>query len=222
MRKTLLISAICLTISAIAAAQSPTTTYPYLYPTFTEGKVIMSGGKEEKRKMNIHLRRDNLHYIDNGVIRSAFLTDVVAIEIGNDVFIPVEGRMLKVIAKNENGCVAAEILGDFEASMESGGAYGTSSTSSATMKLTSVQTDSQVNQNYMNILNEKSKGVELRTETKLWLVGPEFRVRAVKKDVAALLDGEKAEGWKAFLKQNKIKWKEPKSLLEVIDYMSGK
>ncbi len=64
--------------------------------------------------------------------------------------------------------------------------------------------------------------MELRTETKLWLVGPEFRVRAVKKDVAALLDGGKAEGWKAFLKQNKIKWKEPKSLLEVIDYMSGK
>mgnify|MGYP006956033223 CR=1 FL=1 len=206
-------------LSALAAAQSPTTTYPYLYPTFTEGKVILRGGKEEERNMNIHLRRDNLHYIDNGIIKAAFLTDVIAVEIGNDVFIPVDGRMLKVVAKNENGCVAEEILGDFETSLESGGAYGTSSASAATMKLTSVQTDSQVNQNYMNILNEKEKGVELRTETRLWLVGPEFRVRAVKKEVAALLDGEKVEGWKAFLKQHKIKWKEPQSLLEVIDYM---
>lgn len=215
-------SAICLMVSALAGAQSPTTTYPYLYPTFTEGKVVLSGGKEEEeRKMNIHLRRDNLHYIDNGVIKAAFLTDIIAVEIGNDVFIPVDGRMLKVVAKNENGCVAAEILGDFEASMESGGAYGTSSASAATMKLTSVQTDSQVNQNYMNILNEKAKGVELRTETRLWLVGPEFRVRAMKKEVAPLLDGEKAAGWKAFLKQNKIKWKEPQSLLKVIDYVSG-
>ena len=208
-------------LSALAGALSPTTTYPYLYPTFTEGKVILSGGKEEERKMNIHLRRDNLHYIDNGVIKAAFLTNVVAVEIGNDVFIPVDGRMLRVVAKNENGCVAEEILGDFEASLESGGAYGMSSTSSATMKLTSVQTDSQVNQNYMNILNEKSQGVELRVETKLWLVGPEFRVRATKKDVASVLTGEKAAGWKAFLKQHKIRWKEPQSLLAVVDYVSG-
>lgn len=221
MKRNALLSALFLMIAASAGAQSPTTTYPYLYPTFIEGKVIMTGGKEEKREMNIHLRHDNLHFIDNGIIKSAFLTDVIAVEIGTDIFIPVDGQMLKVVAKNDHGVVAAEILGDFAASMEAVGAYGIASTSSATMKLTSVQTDNQVNQNYMNILNEKSRGVELRVDTKYWLVSPDFRIRATKRGVEETLPEEKTPLWKSFLKTHKVKWKEPHSLLQVLDWLDA-
>lgn len=212
------LAAFLLTFSALRA-QSPTTTYPYLYDRFTSGKVVMVGGKTEERKMNIHLRRDALHYIDEGVVKEAFLTDVLAVEIGNDVFVPVMGKMMKTVAKNDNGCIAEEILGNFSASMEAQGAYGTSSTSSATMKLTSIQTDSQVNQNYMNILNEKDNGVSLTTESTLYVVSPLYKVKASKKEIAASLPESRQAAWKTFLKTHKIKWKNPQSLLEVLDFL---
>lgn len=219
--KKLLLSVIVLTTAVSAAAQSPTTTYPYLYDRFTEGTVVLDGGKRESRKMNIHLRRDALHYIDDGIVKEAFLTDVAAVEIGNEVFIPVGGRMMKVVAKNDKGCIAEETVGDFEGSQESSGAYGVSSTSSATMKISSIQTDSQVNQNYMNILNEKDNGVALRTERSYYAVCGLWQIKATKKDISnALPQGKEAE-WKAFLKGNKIKWKNPHSLLQVLDFLAG-
>ena len=212
------LAALFLAASALRA-QSPTTTYPYLYPQFTVGKVVMDGGRTEEKKMNIHLRRDALHYLDNDIVKEAFLTDVKAVEIGTDVFVPVMGRMMKAVAKNEKGCVAEEILGDFESSREAAGAYGVPSTSSATMKLTSIQTDAQVNQNYMNILNERDNGVDLRLVHNYYVVSPLYKVKATKKDITETLPENRQDAWKDFLKAHKINWKRPQSLLEVVDFL---
>ena len=217
-RFTLALAALILSAAALLA-QSPTTTYPYLYDQFTPGKVVMVGGRTEEWKLNIHLRRDALHYLDGGIVKEAYLADVLAVEIGDEVFVPVMGRMMKAVAKNERGCIAQEILGDFSGSMEATGAYGTSSTSSATMKLTSIQTDAQVNQNYMNILNERDNGVALSTVSTYYVVSPLYKVKATKKDVAASLPADRQAAFKTFLKSHKIKWKNPQSLLEVLDFL---
>ncbi len=218
--KRLILAIVSLATSLSALAQSPTTTYPYLYPRFTDGQVVLDTGKKEPKKMNIHLRRDALHYLDDGIIKEAFLKDVAAVEIGTDVFLPVNGRMMKVVAKNDKGCIVEEILGDFESSQEAKGAYGVSSTTSATMKLSSIQTDSQINQNYMNILNEKKNGVELRTEHTYYAVCGLKRVKATKKEITRYVPEEKQAEWKAFQKKHKIKWKNPNSLLTVLDFLS--
>lgn len=220
MKKFVIALAAMLFLAASAIrAQSPTTTYPYLYPQFTSGKVVMSGGKTEEKKMNIHLRRAALHYLDGDIVKEAFLTDVKAVEIGTDVFVPVMGRMMKAVAKNEKGCVAEEILGDFETSREATGAYGVPSTSSATMKLTSIQTDAQVNQNYMNILNERDNGLELRLVHNYYVVSPLYKVKASKKDITAILPDSRQDAWKSFLKTHKVNWKRPQSLLEVVEFL---
>lgn len=220
MRRVTYIAIMLILSAAGLSAQSPTTTYPYLYDTFTDGTVVLIDGTKEQRQMNVHLRAGRLHYIDKGVVKEAFLTDVAAVEIGKDVFIPVQASVMKVVAKNDAGCVVLENIGDFDGSMEATGAYGVSSTSSATMKLTSIQTDSQVNQNYMNILNEKEKGVILNVDTKLYVVTPTYKVRATKKDVEASLPADKAAQFKAFLKANKVKWNNPQSLLSVVSFLS--
>lgn len=220
MRRVTYIAIMLILSAAGLSAQSPTTTYPYLYDTFTDGTVVLIDGTKEQRQMNVHLRAGRLHYIDKGVVKEAFLTDVAAVEIGKDVFIPVQASVMKVVAKNDAGCVVLESIGDFDGSMEATGAYGVSSTSSATMKLTSIQTDSQVNQNYMNILNEKEKGVILNVDTKLYVVTPTYKVRATKKDVEASLPADKAAQFKAFLKANKVKWNNPQSLLSVVSFLS--
>lgn len=221
MRKLILTAVLAIGSFMMASAQKPTTTYPYLYPQFIDGRVVMETGNKDEKKLNIHLRADKLHYIDNDIIKEAFLNDVKAVEIGNDIFIPVFGRMMKVIAKNDNGCVTAEILGDFEAAREAKGAYGTSSTSSSTMKLTSLQTDAQVNQNYMNIFNEKDQGMELRVRTTYYLITPKFKVKANKKDVDTSLPANAVADYKSFLKANKVKWGDPQSLLTVIDFLNN-
>jgi len=208
-------------LSAVgASAQSPTTSYPYLYDTFTNGRVVMDDGSKEARQMNVHLREGRLHYIDNGIIKEAFLTDVAAVEIGNDIFLPVFSSVMKVVAKNDNGCVVMEHLGDFEGAISGSGAYGTSASSSATMKITSIQTDSQINQNYMNILNEKEQGMTLEINTAFYIVTPKYKVKATRKDIEAVLPVDKAAQLKTFIKENKVKWKTPQGLLPLVDFLA--
>ena len=205
-------------LAGAAWAQKPTTTYPYLYSEFQDGRAVMDAGNTNVRKMNLHLRHARMHYLEDGVIKEADLSDVLAVEIGQDVFIPVMGEMMKVVAKNDNGCVVAEILGNFEESNEAKGAYGTSSTTAATMKLSSVQ-DNVIGQNYMNVLNEREKGRPLVTVTKYFVVAPQFRCRATRKDIEEKLPGARREEWKAFLKAHKIKWNNPQSLLETLEFL---
>ena len=219
--KRIMCAAVILILSAVGlSAQSPTTTYPYLYDTFTSGTVVMSDGNKEARQMNVHLRAGKLHYLDDGVIKEAFLQDVAAVEIGDDVYLPVGFSVMKVVAKNDNGCVVLEQLGDFEAAISGTGAYGVSATSSATMKLTSIQTDSQINQNYMNILNEKTEGMDLEIVTAYYIVTPKHKVKATRKDIEEALPADKAAQLKAYVKEHKVKWKNPQGLLPMVDFLA--
>lgn len=212
--------AVMLVLSAFGtAAQSPTTTYPYLYDTFTGGTVVFDDGTKESKQMNVHLRAGKLHFIENGIIKEAFLTNVAAVEIGNDVFLPVYTSVMRVVAKNDKGCVVEENLGDFEAALSGTGAYGVSASSSATMKLTSVQTDSQVNQNYMNILNEKDSGMDLKVNSAYYIVTPKYKVKATRKDIEASVPAEKSEKLGAYVKEKKVKWKSPQGLLPLVDFL---
>ena len=161
--------------------------------------------------MNVHLRAGRLHYIDNGIIKEAYLTDVAAVEIGSDVYVPVYTSVMKVVAKNDNGCVVVEQLGDFEAALSGSGAYGTSATSSATMKLSSVHQEGQVNQNYMNVLSIIST---------FYLVTPKYKVKALRSDIEAMLPQGKADLLKAYIKEHKVKWKSPQGLLPLVDFLA--
>lgn len=213
--------AVVLFLSAAGAyAQSPTTTYPYLYDTFTNGTVVMDDGSKEARQMNVHLREGRLHYIDNGIIKEAYLTDVAAVEIGSDVFLPVYTSVMKVVAKNGNGCVVMEQLGDFEGAISGTGAYGVSASASATMKLTSVQMDNHVNQNYMNILNEKSDGMDLEIISVYYIVTPKCKVKATRNDIEASLPAERIAQFKTYIKEHKVKWKNPQGLLPIVDFLA--
>ena len=220
MKKTITAMLLFFAAGMLVRAQAPTTTYPYLYPVFRQGVVVMDGGKRIDRQLNIHLRKAHLHYLENDIIKEAFLNDVIAVEVGDDVYIPVFDEMMKVVAKNDKGCVAAEILGNFEEAKEAKGAYGTSSATSATMKLTSVQADNVINQNHMNIFNSKREGTELDLVTKYYVVTPKFKTRATKKDIEAALPTDMMDGWKPWLKAHKIKWNEPQSLLQVLEFLN--
>ena len=204
-----------------AAAQTPSTTWPYLYDNFTPGVIYMDGGAKSEVLMNVQVRHDRLHFIDKDIIKEANLANVIAVTIGKDNYIPVSGELRKIVAQNENGVVAVSLLGDFAALQETGGGYGASSESASTRKLSSVEVDGQVNQNHMLILKEKENGADLNMLTTYYIIKGGSCIKATRKDVEDALSDSAKAGWKAWLKANKIKWKDPESLLKVVDYISG-
>lgn len=219
MKKFLTIAAALLCTAAFA--QNPSTTWPYLYNNFTAGTIYLAGGKSEVQ-LNVHLRRNQLHFIDKDLVKEANLSGVNLVTIGADKFIPVEGGVRKVVAENAHGYVLASILGDFAAVQETGGAYGASSTAASTRKLSSLDFDTQVGQNHIILMQNKSNGADLRLITTYWLfLADGTCVKASKKDVEEFLPESSLPSWKAWLKTAKVKWRSPEGLLSVIDFLSS-
>jgi hypothetical protein len=57
--------------------------------------------------------------------------------------------------------------------------------------------------------------------TKLYLVGPSFRIPATKKDVESLIPEDRKADWKAWQKNNKVKWNKPESLSGVVEFLTN-
>ena len=209
-----------LLVQFAATAQTPSTTWPYLYDDFIPGVIYMQDGAKSEVQLNVNVRHDRLHFIDKDIIKDADLSRVLAVTAGDDKYIPVEGELRKVLAENDKGAVVVSLKGDFAALQETGGGYGASSETASTRKLSSVEVDGQVNQNHMLILQEKENGAELNLITTYYLIQGGSCVKASRKDVESILPDAAKAGWKAWLKTNKIKWKDPESLLKVVEFIS--
>ncbi len=199
----------------------PTTTWPYLYSDFTEGEIQKYGGTSSKGVYNVHLAKGTLHFVENGMIREALASEVFSVKIGQDYFANVGGTIMKVLARSDNGFIAQETLADFAALNNTGGAYGSSSNSISTQALSSLEGigGTRTNMNHMELKNSKEDGAVLPVITKVYLVLPRQVVFATKKDVSDI-DGIDKKALGAFLKEKKVKWKNPQDLLVVLDYVA--
>lgn len=207
-------------VSLTLSAQEPTTTWPYLYPDFTDGVIYMRGGQKIPQKVNVHLAKGRIHYIDDkGVVRELNTQQVLFTEIGSDQYMVVNGDVMKVVGNVEKGFVAIHTYIDFQRMNETGGAYGTSSTSSATKKLTSVET-AGANVNHMELAQNRENGEEVFLKTNYYIVTGGKVYEASKKGIESQLPADKAAAYKSFLKEHKIAWKDPQSLLQLVDFLS--
>ena len=204
-----------------AFAQEPTTRWPYLFPEFKNGIVEIKSGTTRTYPLNIHLAHAQMHYLDSeGTIREATVSDVIGARVGEDYFLQVSGEMMRVVAKSEHGCLVEEVLADFAALNETGGAYGVSSQTSATRKLSSIETDSQINQNHMLLMQSRSEGASLDLIRSYYLVYPGAVVKATRRDVEKNIPAERKAEWKEWSKSHKIKWNQPDSLLPVLEFLN--
>ena len=200
----------------------PTTTWPYLYPEFVSGELQRYGGSATEGHYNVHLSRGTLHFIDKEMIREAASTEVFSVRIGQDYYANVGGTIMKVLARSENGFIAQEVLADYAALNNTGGAYGSSSNSISTQALSSLEGigGSRTNMNHMELKNSKNDGETLPVITKVYLVMPDRVVYAAKKDVNAI-DGIDKKALASFIKDSKLKWKDPQDLLALLDYIAA-
>lgn len=204
-----------------ANGQEYSTAWPYLYNEFTPGEVLTVKGAKLEYPMNIHILHGRLHFIEDGLIKEAATKDVLRVIIGKDEFLGVEDDIMKVAARAEKGFVMAHLLGDFESLNETGGAYGSSTTSSATRKLSSIDIQGKVNQNHMELREGRHDGESVELTTTYYLVIPGMnKIEANKREVEKAIGPERKAEFKAWLKNKKIKWNKPESLANVVDYIA--
>lgn len=200
-------------------SQECSTTWPYVYPEFREATIYMNAGEKILQEVNVHMLKSRLHFVDKGVIKEMITTDIVAVEIGGDKYVPVGTDIMLVVKSCPDGLVAALRVGEFDKLQETGGAYGSSSTSSATMKLTSVEVSGRVNQSHMELWQNRQTGAEVGVRTTYYIVTPGKTVRATRKDIEETLSPEGKAEFKNWLKANKIQWKSPESLIKIVEFL---
>lgn len=211
--------ALCISVSALA--QEYSTAWPYLYNEFTPGEVLTLKGSKLEYPMNIHILHGRLHFIEEGMIKEAASKDIVRVKIGEDEFLSVDQDVMKIVARGEKGLVVAHLLGDFEKLNEAGGAYGSSTTSSATRRLTSIEVQGKVNQNHMELREGRHNGELVDLTTTYYIIIPGMdKIPATKRGVEEAIGPDRKADFKAWLKANKIKWNKPESVVNVIAFIA--
>lgn len=195
------------------------TTWPYLYPQFTDGVIFLLDGQKVYHKLNVHLLKSRLHYLEANVVKEALSRDIFYVTIGEDKFMVVNGDVMQVVAETKGGFVAKLVKINEESLYDSGGAYGGTTTTSATRNLSSVEISGGANMNHMLLLQNKETGKEVSLKEEYYLVANDTVYRAYRKDVERMLGPELHAEFRNYLKQNKIKWKDPSKLILVVDFL---
>lgn len=203
------------------SAQSPTTTWPYIYGEFTDGVVYLSKKGQKEGKFNICLDGCVLHFIDKELVKSHSSAEVLSVRIGNDIYQNVGGKLLKVLDKSDKCLVVQESEIDFAALNSTEAAYGSSSTTLGNMSLSSAEgiggSNTSASLNHMELKHNRDAGKELPLIVKNYIFVKGHKIFCTKKDVMDLAP-DKAR-MKQFFKENPVKWKEPHSVLAVGDFL---
>ncbi len=219
-RHLLTIAIALLACGAALRAQTCTTTWPYLYPDFQSGTVYLRGGAEQNLRLNIHMLRTALHYIEMGMIKEAVPLDIDSVRIGGDIFRYVDGVPMRVAAEGTSGYVAERLTADFASALEGSGAYGMPASTISKTDLSSLEVSGGANQNHMLLLQSKDQGKTAEIEGQYFLVSGTHAYPAVRKDVLEEVPQGRRESVAAFIKKHKIKWKRPDSLVLLADFLA--
>ena len=217
----LLVLLFCTTLKA---EYSPTTMWPYIYEDFTDGLVMYKNGSAIKAKLNIHLESGELQYIEGDAIMTSDLRNIDYAIVGTDKYVVAEESMMKVLEENESrtAFVLLSTLGDFEALFVGTGAYGSSANTQAVRNQTSLEIGGKNVVSHAKLLAEKKEdgGKSLSTKEKLYIKVGDKVSPAYQKDVEKEFGLSGNQQWKSFLKNNKIKWRKPDSLYEIVEFLS--
>jgi hypothetical protein len=201
-------------------AQDITTMWPYVYPDFQMGKVYFQNESTLSAPLNIHLLKSTLHYLDQDIIKEAVTKQVVLVEINSDRYFMRNNQLFRVLSGDSAGFVAELTVADFNAVMETGGAYGSSSNVQATRKLSSIEVGGINITNHMELKSQKDAGSLLPISKQYFIVTKDQVYPATKKAISSQLSDEKRQMFKKFLKDQKINWKRVESLNQVLHFLN--
>ena len=221
MKRLLLLTLLGLAAVTAHAQIDASTNWPYYYPDFQKGTLTLSNGQTRVMPINIHLLKGDLHFIDDkGLIQMAPAGLFSSVTIGVDTFRRVNGYLMKITpGPDEKNFIAVRSTADLSRLNETGGAYGTSSTTASTQRLTSIDLSGQINTSHMELMQNRDNGKKLTIKNEYFVVIDGKAVKASKKDMTEAA-GERSAEFKQFLKKNKINWKDPQSLLSLFSFFN--
>lgn len=196
----------------------PNTMWPYVYEDFGQGELVLKNGDKVRAKFNIHLLEGELHYLKDDKILFVSTSRVKEVKIGEDCYVPAEGKMMKVLAQDSTKYLLQCMLGDFEALIVGTGAYGASANTQAVRNLSSLEIGGKNIINHAMLLQNKDAGKELPIDTKRYVMVGDKCIPATKKDVEKQLITNQKQ-WDTFLKENKIKWRKEADLIKVLNFL---
>ena len=215
---TIMLAALTLT----AQKYEPNTRWPYIYEDFVHGTIFFEGNQKSEADMNIHLAGNILHFVDaNGRIMKSEPNKVIRVEIGSDAFLYNGGRLMQILSNSGNNVLLMLTRADFGSMNSSGGAYGSSLNSSASVDLSSLDLGGLDNPEMGRMLQEKNEGRVIPVVKEYYFIIDGRQVDTSKKSIEKIV-GDRVAEWKSFLKENKIKWKDAESLKKVLDFISQK
>ena len=143
----------------------PTTTWPYIYPEFMNGEIMIGNGSTTKGLFNVCLADSQLHYIDGDLVKKATILDLQGVTIGKDTYVYADFNLYKVLSKSGSAVVAEGYSIDMAKLNGSEGAYGSSGSTLATQSLSSLEGigGNRTNMNHMDLRNSKDSGKYART-----------------------------------------------------------
>lgn len=203
-------------------AGEPTTMWPYLFDDFTEATYYFRSGEKGSARVNIHLLRNDLHYLNGSQIYTTNGQNEIAriVLADSTQFVRCEDKFVQVLGETPQALFGRWTNGDFDRLLQNKGAYGTSSSTSATNKLSSLQIGGISNLNYDLIRVERENGQTLPLTSKMCFVIGGQMYNANKRTISKLLPESKQKEFNAFLKANKVKWNKVEGLQKVLDYIS--
>lgn len=218
MKRSFLLSAICLLCGMLQAEYTPNTMWPYVYEDFLHGELVLKNGDKVRAAFNIHLLEGELHYLKDDKILFVNTARVKAVTIGTEYYVPAEGKMMKVIAQDSAKYLLQSLLGDFETLIVGTGAYGASSNTQSVRNLSSLEIGGKNIINHAMLLQNKDTGKELPIINKHYIMVGNKCVLATKKNIEKELIAN-PHLWNVFLKENKIKWRKESDLIKVLNYL---
>ena len=211
----------CAVLTASAQKFEPNTKWPYVYEDFTQGTIFFNGNKKSESKLNIHLWGNKLHYLkDDNKIYQSDDRDVIRVEIGSDAYIYSDHKLVKILSAENNNLLVVLDKADFDALFTSTGAYGASLNSSSSRDLSSLDLGGLENAELGRMLQERGDGRDIDVKQVYFFIVDGQQVEANKKEVEKLLSDNGKKEWKAFQKENKIKWKDEESLKKVLSFIN--
>ena len=216
-----IISLVCLPLLA-KAQYEPNTRWPYIYENFTEGTAYSSDNTKSTLQMNIHLAGNVLHYIgkDDKIYRAED-NKITRVEIGGDAYLFINHQLMQLIGSHGNNVLLKLQDADFSRMQSAGvGAYGSDANTLATSQKSSLDLGGLNTPELAKMLLEKEDGAIIPLVTRYYFIIGDKRIEASKGAAEKLIGEAREKDFKAFVKTNKIKWKNEESLKKILEYLS--
>ena len=201
----------------------PRESWPFLYEEFQSGATCTLDGKLSTDALfNVAVVDGTLMFVgEDETIMQADMARVYTARVGDDTFVNVMGRLYKVLSEVEGGALVLGAEVDVDQLNKVSIGYGISSSTASAQGLANVLNGSFDVGGMSIALSEQNKfsGKELPVKETFYLkIGMQL-IPASRSEVLNT-PGVDKKAANAFIKQEKIKWRDPASLEKLLSFVA--